>query len=103
MLLCGAEARPDVVLLAKQMHDQGMSLRKISAELAARGYVTTGGRPYVASSPGSASECSPARRSRACETVTRIQLTDGDLGPTRAGNERLSSGYRGICGTQGHP
>jgi len=32
-----AEARPDVVLLAKQMHDQGMSLRKISAELAARG------------------------------------------------------------------
>ena len=44
-----AEARPDVVLLAKQMHDQGMSLRKISAELAARGYVTAGGRPYVAS------------------------------------------------------
>jgi hypothetical protein len=44
-----AEARPDVVLLAKQMHDQGMSLRKISAELAARGYVTAGGKPYVAS------------------------------------------------------
>ena len=44
-----AEARPDVVLLAKQMHDQGMSLRKISAELAARGHVTAGGRPYVAS------------------------------------------------------
>jgi hypothetical protein len=49
MLLGGAEARPDVVLLAKQMHDQGMSLRKISAELAARGYVTAGGKPYVAS------------------------------------------------------
>jgi hypothetical protein len=44
-----AEARPDVVLLAKQMQDQGMSLRKISAELAARGFVTAGGRPYVAS------------------------------------------------------
>jgi DNA invertase Pin-like site-specific DNA recombinase len=44
-----AEARPAVVLLAKQMHDQGMSLRKISAELAARGYVTAGGKPYVAS------------------------------------------------------
>ena len=44
-----AEASPDVVLLAKQMHDQGMSLRKISAELAARGYVTAGGKPYVAS------------------------------------------------------
>jgi hypothetical protein len=37
------------VLLAKQMHGQGMSLRKISAELAARGYVTAGGKPYVAS------------------------------------------------------
>jgi len=49
MLLGGAEARPDVVLLAKQMHGQGMSLRKISAELAALGYVTAGGRPYVAS------------------------------------------------------
>ena len=34
------------MLLAKQTHDQGMSLRKISAELAARGY---GGKPYVAS------------------------------------------------------
>jgi DNA invertase Pin-like site-specific DNA recombinase len=44
-----AEARPDVVLLAKQMHDQGMSLRKISDALAARGYVTAGGKPYVAS------------------------------------------------------
>ena len=44
-----AEARPDVVLLAKQMHDQGMSLRKISAELEARGYVTAGGKLYVAS------------------------------------------------------
>ena len=44
-----AEARPDVVLLAKQMHGQGMSLRKISAELATRGYVTAGGKPYVAS------------------------------------------------------
>jgi Recombinase len=30
-------------------NDQGMSLRKISAELAARGYVTAGGKPYVAS------------------------------------------------------
>jgi len=44
-----AEARPDVVLLAKQMHDDGVSLRRISAELAARGYVTAGGKPYVAS------------------------------------------------------
>jgi hypothetical protein len=44
-----AEARPDVVLLAKQMHDQGMSLRDISAALAEQGYLTAGGRPYVAS------------------------------------------------------
>src|SRR5215472_17354996 len=44
-----AEARPDVVLLAKQMHDDGMSLRDISAALAEQGYLTAGGRPYVAS------------------------------------------------------
>jgi DNA invertase Pin-like site-specific DNA recombinase len=44
-----AEARPDVVLLAKQMHDDGMSLRDISAALAEQGYVTANGRPYVAS------------------------------------------------------
>jgi hypothetical protein len=31
------------------MHNDGVSLRKISAELAARGYLTTGGKPYVAS------------------------------------------------------
>jgi|SRR5215831_16316468 len=39
------EARPDVVALAKQLQ-AGMSLRKISSELAARGHVTSG---YVAS------------------------------------------------------
>jgi len=31
-------ARPDVVALAKELHAGGMSLRKISAELAARGH-----------------------------------------------------------------
>jgi hypothetical protein len=30
-------ARPDVVALAKELHAGGMSLRKISAELAVRG------------------------------------------------------------------
>src|SRR5262245_48359578 len=44
-----AEAKPEVVALAKELHGQGVSLRKISAELATRGYVTAGGRPYVAS------------------------------------------------------
>ena len=44
-----AEARPDVVLLAKQMHVDGMSLRDISAALAEQGYLTSGGKPYVAS------------------------------------------------------
>jgi len=43
-----AEARPSVVALAKQLHEQGMSLRKISAELAARGMLTSKGKPYVA-------------------------------------------------------
>jgi len=44
-----AEARPEVVALAKELHGRRVSLRKISAELAARGYVTGNGKPYVAS------------------------------------------------------
>ena len=44
-----AEARPDVVALAKELHGQGVSLRKISAALAERGHLTSGGKPYVAS------------------------------------------------------
>jgi DNA invertase Pin-like site-specific DNA recombinase len=44
-----AEARPEVVALAKEMHGQRMSLRKISAALAAEGHVTANGKPYVAS------------------------------------------------------
>jgi DNA invertase Pin-like site-specific DNA recombinase len=43
-----AEARPEVVALAGELRGQRMSLRKISAALAARGYVTAGGKPYVA-------------------------------------------------------
>jgi len=43
-----AEVRPEVVALAKELHAHGMSLRKISTELAARGYLTAGQRPYVA-------------------------------------------------------
>jgi DNA invertase Pin-like site-specific DNA recombinase len=44
-----AEARPDVVLLARQMHADGMSLRDISATLAEQGYLTARGKAYVAS------------------------------------------------------
>jgi len=43
-----AEARPEVVALAKELHKQRMSLRKISTELAVRGHLTANGRPYVA-------------------------------------------------------
>ena len=43
------EARPDLVAAAKELHAAGMSLRKISAALADRGYVTGGGKRYVAS------------------------------------------------------
>ena len=43
------EARPDVVALAKQLQAGGMSLRKISVELAAQGHLTGGGKPYAAS------------------------------------------------------
>jgi DNA invertase Pin-like site-specific DNA recombinase len=44
-----AEARPEVVALAREMHGQRMSLRKISATLAAQGHMTATGKPYVAS------------------------------------------------------
>jgi len=43
------EARPDVVALVRELHRQGLSLRKISAALAERGHVTGGGKPYAAS------------------------------------------------------
>jgi DNA invertase Pin-like site-specific DNA recombinase len=44
-----AEAMPETVALAKQLHAGGLSYRKISAELAARGHVTGSGKPHAAS------------------------------------------------------
>jgi DNA invertase Pin-like site-specific DNA recombinase len=44
-----AQARPETVTLAKQMHGAGLSLRKISAALAGQGHKTARGKPYVAS------------------------------------------------------
>jgi DNA invertase Pin-like site-specific DNA recombinase len=44
-----AEARPEVVTLARQLSGQRLSYRKISAELASRGLLTATGKPYVAS------------------------------------------------------
>jgi hypothetical protein len=51
-----AEANPELVALARELArppegfapNRGPSLRKIAAELAARGYVTASGRPYGA-------------------------------------------------------
>jgi DNA invertase Pin-like site-specific DNA recombinase len=43
------ETRPEVVAVAKELKAGGMSLRRISTELAARGHVTSNGNPYVAS------------------------------------------------------
>lgn len=47
------EGRPETVALAKELHGQGMSYRKIAAELTARGHLTSPGqrpgRPYAAS------------------------------------------------------
>jgi DNA invertase Pin-like site-specific DNA recombinase len=43
------EARPEVVALARELHEGGMSLRKISRTLAERGYLTGNGKPFVAS------------------------------------------------------
>ena len=44
-----AEARPDTVALAKELHASGLSYRKIAAELAWRGHLTGSGKPHVAS------------------------------------------------------
>jgi DNA invertase Pin-like site-specific DNA recombinase len=43
------EARPDMVALAKQLRKDGLSLRKIRAALAERGYLTARGKPLAAS------------------------------------------------------
>jgi DNA invertase Pin-like site-specific DNA recombinase len=43
-----AEKWPDTVALARKLHGQRMSLRKIAMELASQGHLTTKGRPYVA-------------------------------------------------------
>jgi DNA invertase Pin-like site-specific DNA recombinase len=43
-----AELRPEVAALAREMHEQRMSLRKISAALAEHGHLTAGGRAYTA-------------------------------------------------------
>jgi DNA invertase Pin-like site-specific DNA recombinase len=43
------EARPEVVAFAHELHGRGVSLRKISAALAERGYLTANGKPFVAS------------------------------------------------------
>jgi DNA invertase Pin-like site-specific DNA recombinase len=44
-----AEAMPETVALAKLLASEGLSYRKISAELAAQGHVTRTGKPHVAS------------------------------------------------------
>jgi hypothetical protein len=44
------------VALAKELHAQRMSLRKIAAELAVRGHLPAYGKPYVASAVQSSSD-----------------------------------------------
>jgi DNA invertase Pin-like site-specific DNA recombinase len=44
-----AEATPETVALAKELHRNGLSYRKIAAELAAKGHLTRNGKPHVAS------------------------------------------------------
>jgi DNA invertase Pin-like site-specific DNA recombinase len=44
-----AEAMPETVALAKQLHADGSSYRKIAVALAAQGHVTGSGKPHVAS------------------------------------------------------
>jgi DNA invertase Pin-like site-specific DNA recombinase len=44
-----AEAMPETVALAKRLHGEGLSYRKISAALAEQGHLTGSGKPHVAS------------------------------------------------------
>ena len=44
-----AQARPDTVALAKELHSRGLSYRKIAAELTQQGHLTSRGKPHVAS------------------------------------------------------
>jgi hypothetical protein len=44
-----AEAMPETVALAKQLHAGGLSYRKIAVELAARGHLTGSRKPHAAS------------------------------------------------------
>ena len=44
-----AAAMPETATLAEQLHAEGLSYRKIAAELAARGHLTGGGKPHAAS------------------------------------------------------
>src|SRR4029077_12614866 len=44
-----AEIRPETVALAKQLHAEGLSYRKIAAKLAENGHITSGGKMHVAS------------------------------------------------------
>ena len=46
-VLCRSNA--ETVTLAKQMHADGLSYRKIAAELALFGHLTGGGKPHAAS------------------------------------------------------
>jgi len=43
-----AEANPEMVALVRSLHNQRLSLRKISVALAEQGYLTANGKPYVA-------------------------------------------------------
>jgi DNA invertase Pin-like site-specific DNA recombinase len=44
-----AEATPETVALAKQLHASGLSYRRIAAELAVRGHLTGSGKSHIAS------------------------------------------------------
>jgi hypothetical protein len=79
-----AEARPDTVALAKQLHADGLSYRKIAAELAARGHVTGSGKPHA--------------RFRGAEDGLRWEL---DLArPSSASHRRANTARRDTRGGQ---
>ena len=80
-----AQAMPETVALAKELHDRGLSYRKIAAELATQGHVTRTGKPRGGGEghPGAARAKEKGHRSlgdrsalRRCNTANVDPMTE---------------------------
>ena len=68
--------------LVKQLEAEGLSYRKIAAELAARGHVTSGGKPHVASAIQKMRPADASHTRRNCRTTrTPLRSTRSSRAP----------------------